>query len=1251
MEGIEYGDLHYIVFEPTQIKSAIGNNGEYDPNNPDIVMEQGGSVWSSNDGYSILVNDKENANHITLFKNGEKIGALNASVSEIRGRGDDGKYTDDWEKWLKISYVEIDKPHRGQGLGKRLYDALQKHSSKDIKGIISYLPDRSNKSQIPRIYDRYKNRVIDDYHYIYFSDGGSVEVEDLHLWGKTERELFLRYDEIKKADTISDYEASLLVAIDNELFNDIEEYKNQNTPIPKDSEKKLLKILDKVKPVDKVFYRGVDEERYDDYHIMKVQSWTPSKDIAEMFGSYVYKTTTPSKGVEVSDIYYLNGLINNDSDGLGDSQEEWLLLNPKKEIDSTNPDIIMREGGSITDNSNFKKWFGDSKAVDEKGEPLIVYHQTQEKFNEFDIQKSYTHSFWFTSNLDNILRGETGATQRPDAEVVVMEVYLSIQNMAGWDEYDKYGVGELISMGYDGIKLDDDYVVFEPTQIKSATDNNGDYNPNNPKITMSQGGQTPAQQEKISKVMGEFKRGELNTSYGTKVTDDKQAIAIALSESGVEKKQDGGALRSQQLEIGSSPELTLDMFPNSPMELATGGMFSERATSKWEDVPVAWRNIRPIKKVSYQLMPDNKGLETILKPFVSDDSLRPPMAGIYFSGTHISATNAHVLVSIPHKVAKSEVGIYPTAKTIKDSKKDTYLAEAIVDGKIEGKFPNYENVIPTAEVIEESYEIDVYKLYQYTQAALNYSNKTTHQVAYKVSEKSEISFNGRLLISMLKPALQMGHDKLYFHFSSSSKAGLFTTDKDYTFSSSLIFLIMPVIYQISHENYGSRDLDFNLSLSVYFDFSKNSIVNEDGSIAEFKMNYGEVEMFTKPLLRLIKSSIWKSSVLPILDNVKILDKTLTITDLESTVEINNIDLPNGLYEQDNNSFMQSEQDIEDYPKAARLGEDIVADLTMDADYLKWAIDTTSDFTGNDDLRPVMMGVSIKRDSYGSIIFAATDAHRLVRIDAGDHISSNLSEGFAIIVPHKALKQFLQFSDTGNITLKSDGTITVIESDLGRLTTRNYDGKYPNYDGVIPREFVSKHTTDLDAFKKCVTSKESTELYKKINNDGDTPMLSATYSDGKINMSVIETKQGDTNGSRHSLCSISGSHEDGAFTTPATMILLMPMMNDDDTPFFNANPTLTKRALKNLSGETINIYSIEKSKGLGFFGSEFEYKKSPKKAVAKKKSPSTTKAKGESIDSSEINKLIRGLKVLAKSTKLANEKKEYEQLARGLKAML
>ena len=53
--------------------------------------------------------------------------------------------------------------------------------------------------------------------------------------------------------------------------------------------------------------------------------------------------------------------------------------------------------------------------------------------------------------------------------------------MAGWEEYEKYGLQEIIELGFDGIKLDDDYVIFEPTQIKSIH-NEGNFDPYNTRI-------------------------------------------------------------------------------------------------------------------------------------------------------------------------------------------------------------------------------------------------------------------------------------------------------------------------------------------------------------------------------------------------------------------------------------------------------------------------------------------------------------------------------------------------------------------------------------------------------------------------------------------------------------------------------------------------------------------------------------------------------------------------------------------------
>lgn len=49
-------------------------------------------------------------------------------------------------------------------------------------------------------------------------------------------------------------------------------------------------------------------------------------------------------------------------------------------------------------------------------------------------------------------------------------------------------------------------------------------------------------QAKVGKVMHEFKHGELHSGskHGPEVNDKKQALAIAMSESGQSKKKHGG---------------------------------------------------------------------------------------------------------------------------------------------------------------------------------------------------------------------------------------------------------------------------------------------------------------------------------------------------------------------------------------------------------------------------------------------------------------------------------------------------------------------------------------------------------------------------------------------------------------------------------------------------------------------------------------------------------------------------------------
>ena len=67
--------------------------------------------------------------------------------------------------------------------------------------------------------------------------------------------------------------------------------------------------------------------------------------------------------------------------------------------------------GGIINNPNFKEWFGDSKVVDEKGNPLVVYHGTDKEFNIFD--ESYTA--FNTDNQGFLGRGFYFTTRKEDA--------------------------------------------------------------------------------------------------------------------------------------------------------------------------------------------------------------------------------------------------------------------------------------------------------------------------------------------------------------------------------------------------------------------------------------------------------------------------------------------------------------------------------------------------------------------------------------------------------------------------------------------------------------------------------------------------------------------------------------------------------------------------------------------------------------------------------------------------------------------
>lgn len=150
---------------------------------------------------------------------------------------------------------------------------------------------------------------------------------------------------------------------------------------------------------------------------------------------------------------------------------------------------------------------------------------------------------------------------------------------------------------------------------------------------------------------------------------------------------------------------------------------------------------------------------------------------------------------------------------------------------------------------------------------------------------------------------------------------------------------------------------------------------------------------------------------------------------------------------------------EEFPKMQRL--EAKASLVIKSDILESAINKTIFATGNDDLRPVMNGVFCQFMEDHSI-FVATDAHKLVRYTRHD---AKAGAAASFIMPKKplnVLKNLLSGIDDA-VRIEFNQSNAFYSFGNVNLTCRLIDGKYPNYEAVIPKNNPNKLTVDRSAF--------------------------------------------------------------------------------------------------------------------------------------------------------------------------------------------
>lgn len=161
-------------------------------------------------------------------------------------------------------------------------------------------------------------------------------------------------------------------------------------------------------------------------------------------------------------------------------------------------------GADQTQTEAFKRWFAGSRVVDADGKPLVAYHGTIKSFDAFDQNAepfSYESDRGKQFFLDNPIGASDYAIGTSDAyggNANVMPVYLRMENprieevdgppSEWWDENGDglYWELDVSGSGHDGLIVRGDgetmYVTANPNQIKSATGNNGSFDPANADI-------------------------------------------------------------------------------------------------------------------------------------------------------------------------------------------------------------------------------------------------------------------------------------------------------------------------------------------------------------------------------------------------------------------------------------------------------------------------------------------------------------------------------------------------------------------------------------------------------------------------------------------------------------------------------------------------------------------------------------------------------------------------------------------------
>lgn len=534
----------------------------------------------------------------------------------------------------------------------------------------------------------------------------------------------------------------------------------------------------------------------------------------------------------------------------------------------------------------------------------------------------------------------------------------------------------------------------------------------------------------------------------------------------------------------------------------------------WNEIPGVWKKFRkPSNFKIDSLNYDDIAISKLADIYCGKDDMRPVMSGVLFDENGVTMTDAHKFLHIGGKVKTK--GIISCSKWSKNQAPGWDVVNSEKDKlkilKIDGKYPNYEAVIP--EDNGKIGKINVEKLLSYLRSTENYRNKSTYQVKFAYGRDFVIGFNAEFLAEVVGGFYSLGYENLYIGLTSSNRGVVISNDQNVSKKPKkhigkenvLLCLLMPVMILESDNDvnyFGAEDLDFSYENLTYYDFKDGEIHNQDGSIADYNPNEPEyTDILTEEQIDIIKEGInTQSNVIHILETTYISNGVARFTRLNETyVELKvNERIPDGCYLYVDNYLRKTDFDIDDFPMSPEI--EITKKSFAICPNRKFAqrLEYASYICGNDDMRPVFQSVNLVF-SKNNVKFVSSDSSILYQYDFAIETKGNLDFNLSIISPNVVAKILNKVEHETQLVLSSAKRYVIFEIDNMKMYVRQEESQYPDTSKVIPSQYKGEFNIDFSSLSKLVPKTR----YAKLKIEGNN--LKSSEGSQKIKLNLTEYK--------------------------------------------------------------------------------------------------------------------------------------------------